>query len=100
MNRVRPTPGVPKVQRDALQKVGQAYADDVVASPSKLGPEGMLMDMGPRLQGQGGAVAAGTGTGASTTTGRLERRSSNVVRPMISGSPGRICLRWTGRRWT
>ncbi|MCA0318228.1 MAG: hypothetical protein LCH88_09180 [Proteobacteria bacterium] len=75
-------------ERGAVERVGRAMGDDGVTpqvaatARARLGPEGMLADLGDNLRGQAGGIAATPGAGKSIVYDALRARAD--------GAPARI----------
>jgi len=77
--------------RGAVARLARAAGDDELAAryqaeAQRLGPEGMLADMGDNLQGQAGAIANQPGRGqrvlADALEGRRERATQRITQDM------------------
>lgn len=79
-SRTQPRPGVlGNYDPGAVSRVSRAFGDDNLprnypAEAARLGPEGMLADMGTNLQGQAGAIANAPGRGKTIVEGALRSR--------------------------
>ncbi|WP_247886324.1 hypothetical protein [Brucella intermedia] len=75
----------------ALSKLGRAAADDGLDALSirsqldELGPDAMLMDLGPNLQRQAGALAATPGRGQEIVREAVGHRNAGANQRVISG---------------
>lgn len=78
---------LPQYDRGAVSRITRAVEDDALLpryqmEAQRLGPAGMLADMGDNLRGQAGAIANSPGAG--------QRRISEALRGRRDGAVGRI----------
>lgn len=73
------------IDRYAISRLGRAAADDaldpaaIASRMDELGPDAMLMDLGPNLQRQAGALAATPGPGQEITRSAIKARDAGAT---------------------